>query len=275
MTTEQSNVGETLVSVVNEHWIKYVFPVVMYVLLLGISLLLFILAGITAHHYMWLSHVTFVAGLLLFLLTHHWFFMVLLSESLDRIIITNRRLIRLQYRLILHEDVLEVSFEKMKTVNAQKEGFLQNVLNYGSLLFENNKAIVSSCRIRIGWPSASSRRWRRNERILSLQRRQITDYIQWMDDVLRLFSCHPLLNALDGSEVHASHAVIRVERDVWGCDDFRMFDECLVLLEVLLMLQNVEKGVGDLATLESLQERLRIDERSASRIHQHDTIFHP
>ncbi len=135
--------GERLIVVVNEHWIRYVFPVTMYAFLMVISLLLFILAGITTHHYMWLSHMTFIAGLLLFLLTHHWFFMVLLSESLDRIIITNRRLIRLQYRLIFHENVLEVSFEKMKTIDAQKDGILQNLLHYGSLSFENNKAIVS------------------------------------------------------------------------------------------------------------------------------------
>jgi hypothetical protein len=143
MTSEHHGNGERVMSVVGEHWIKYVFPVTMYLLLLSISILLLILAGTATHHYVWLSHTTYFAGLLLFLLTHHWFFMVLLSESLDRILITNRRLIRLQYRLIFHEDVLEVSFEKMKTVAAKKEGILENILNYGSLLFENNKATVS------------------------------------------------------------------------------------------------------------------------------------
>ncbi|HLD63919.1 MAG TPA: hypothetical protein VI913_03450 [Candidatus Peribacteraceae bacterium] len=135
--------GEKISAVLNEHWVKYVFPSVMYALLLLISSLLLFLSVYVVHPYTWLSHLTFISGLVLFLITHHWFFMVLLSECLDRIIITNRRLIRLQYRMILHEDVLEVSFQFMKTVDAQKEGPLQNIFNFGSLVFENNKARVS------------------------------------------------------------------------------------------------------------------------------------
>lgn len=134
--------GERVVAVSNEHWVKYVVPVTISVFLFAISFLLFILAGLSAHHYMWLSHTTFIAGLFLFLLTLHWLFMMLLSESLDRIIITNRRLIRLQYRLIFHEDILEVSFEKMKTVDAQKQGLLQNLLHYGTLVFESKLASI-------------------------------------------------------------------------------------------------------------------------------------
>src|SRR3989338_6360417 len=92
--------GEHLIHSCDEHWVKYVVQVVLYCLLLHIALLLFVLAGLSAHHYMWLSHGTFLAGLVLLLIIHHWFFMVLLSEALDRIIITNRRLVRIQYRLL-------------------------------------------------------------------------------------------------------------------------------------------------------------------------------
>lgn len=134
--------GEHVVKVTDEHWIKYVVPVTISLFLFVIALLLFMLAGITAHHYAFLSAGTFIAALFLFLVTLHWFFMVLLSESLDKIIITNKRLMRVQYRLIFHEDILEISFEKMKTVDARKHGILQNLLHYGTLYFETKLAAV-------------------------------------------------------------------------------------------------------------------------------------
>lgn len=142
MTSTNSEHGEHVVKVTDEHWVKYVAPVLISIFLFAISFLLFTVAGITAHHYLWLSHASYIAALLLFLVTHHWFFMLLLSESLDKIIITNRRLLRVQYRLIFHEDILEVSFEKMKTVDARKHGLLQNLLHYGTLIFEVNKASI-------------------------------------------------------------------------------------------------------------------------------------
>lgn len=142
MIPEHSDSGEHVVMVTDEHWVKYIVPVVISVFLFGISVLLFLLAGISTHHYMWLSHATYIAALILFLLTQHWFFMVLLSESLDKIIITNTRLMRVQYRLIFHEDILEISFNKMKSVDVRKHGFLQNILHYGTLIFEVNKATI-------------------------------------------------------------------------------------------------------------------------------------
>ncbi|MBI2636352.1 hypothetical protein HYW84_03445 [Candidatus Peregrinibacteria bacterium] len=142
MTGFHTDTGERLVHVCDEHWIKYIAPASVSLFLFAVSALLFALAGISAHHYMLLSHATFISALLLFLLTFHWLFVVLLSEALDRIIITNKRLLLIQYRLIFHEDILEISFDKMKTVEARKHGFIQNLFHYGTLIFETNKASV-------------------------------------------------------------------------------------------------------------------------------------
>lgn len=136
------HIDERIVKVTDEHWVKYVVPVIIAIFLFAITFLLFILAGITVHHNVWLSHATYLVTLLLFFLTLHWFFMVLLSESLDKIVITNRRLMRVQYRLIFHEDILEISFEKMKTVDVQKHGLIQNLLGYGTLYFETKLATI-------------------------------------------------------------------------------------------------------------------------------------
>lgn len=142
MASPALNAGEHVVMVTDQHWVKYVIPMTVAVFLFITVLLLFLLAGISAHHYEWLSTITYIIALILFLFTTHWFFIVLLSEALDRIIITNKRLIRTQYSLLFREDILEISFEKMKTVDAQKKGILQNIFHYGTLVFESKLASI-------------------------------------------------------------------------------------------------------------------------------------
>lgn len=138
----QPEAGERLVKVVYEHWIRFIGPLLLAVVLIGISLLLYVLAGVSAHHYAWLTNVALIAGMSLFCFTTHWFFLVLLGDSLDCMLITNKRLLRMQYRPFSREDVLEISFQKMKTVDAEKKGILQNLLRYGTLHFETNLASI-------------------------------------------------------------------------------------------------------------------------------------
>lgn len=136
MTSASSGNGERMIRSVSEHWIKYVFPVFLYSVLLAVSMFLFVFAGMTAHHSMWLSHASFVGALLLFLIAHHWFFTRLLGESMTHIVITNHRVVRIHESLFLREEMSEYAFDKMKTVEANKKGILQNILRYGSLTFE-------------------------------------------------------------------------------------------------------------------------------------------
>lgn len=127
---------ERVIRTTAEHWIRFLLPTFVYLLLLGISVLLFLLAGMSAHHEMWLSHVSLITGLLLMLLSHHWFFLRLLGESIDCIIITNQRSIHFDTHLFFHDNIRENSFDKMRTVEAYHDGFLQNILHYGTLRFQ-------------------------------------------------------------------------------------------------------------------------------------------
>ncbi|TSC58441.1 MAG: hypothetical protein Greene041619_665 [Candidatus Peregrinibacteria bacterium Greene0416_19] len=134
--------GEELLAVVHEHWIKYAAPFFVGLILLMISVALFVLAGISAHHAMWLSHTSFVTGLLLLLATNHWFFAMLLSENSARIIITNKRVIHLRTRLFIHEEMKEITFEKMRFVDAKMHGLLQVLFRYGTVWFENGASLT-------------------------------------------------------------------------------------------------------------------------------------
>jgi hypothetical protein len=134
--------GERLLMIVDEHWIKYVFPAFVYISLTGVSLFLFSLAGYNAFHSPWISWTLFIVALGLLLVVHHWFFFRLLSEAVDCIIITNQRSIQFETTLLLHDVMRENSFDKMRTVEAYKEGLLQNVLNYGTVRFQGGTDIA-------------------------------------------------------------------------------------------------------------------------------------
>jgi hypothetical protein len=133
--------GERLISITSQHWIKFVLPVFIYIVLASVSVLLFILAGTEAHHRPWLSGIAFVTALLLFHFTHHWVFIMLLSESTTHIIVTNNRVILMRDRVFIDEELTEYAFEKMKTVEAKKHGILQTLLRYGSIGFESGAEI--------------------------------------------------------------------------------------------------------------------------------------
>jgi hypothetical protein len=128
------------------HWIKYVFPTFSY-----LTALLLLLAGfrlcpdITA--------ISRPAGwgffvLLTFLLSaiHHWYFHKILSEGMIDVIITNKRLIFLEDILWFKDDMGEVDLIRIKGVEAHKEGFLQNVFQYGTLWFDTGGSDMKSGR---------------------------------------------------------------------------------------------------------------------------------
>lgn len=133
---------ERLLCIVSEHWIKYVFPVFIYMILMIASIGLFFLSQMTATHVDVVPQFAFFASFAVFLIAHHWFFFTLMGETENHIIVTSKRVIHIRERLYFTDEVFQVSFDKMKTVEAKKDGLLQNILQYGSLWFETNKAVI-------------------------------------------------------------------------------------------------------------------------------------
>lgn len=134
MIPDMQTNGETLVRVLQEHWIKYLRILFIYVIAftVGLGLLWFAMNAYTPA----LVWSAFWSGSIVLLLGHHWLFFVLLGESQCHIIITNRRVIHIHERLLLQDDLREISFDKMKTVEATKEGVWQNLFRYGTIHFE-------------------------------------------------------------------------------------------------------------------------------------------
>ncbi len=128
---------EDLIFISKEHWIKYVFPCFLYGVLMGGGVLLLSVAAAGTPASFGVSGFLFVLALLLLIITQHWFFWFLLAESQAHIIVTNKRVVHIRESLLWREEMLEITFEKMKTVESHKKNILQYVLNYGTLQFES------------------------------------------------------------------------------------------------------------------------------------------
>ncbi len=133
---------ERLICISTEHWIKYVLPSLLYVLLMGASGLFLSLAVLAAPSVHGLSLFFAITALAVFFIFHHWFFWFLLAESQAHIIVTSRRIVYIHESLLRREEMIEVSFEKMKTVEAHKTTILQTILNYGTLDFESKAKLT-------------------------------------------------------------------------------------------------------------------------------------
>ena len=127
---------ERIILAISTHWIKYIWPAILYTLLIIASVFLFYLAGLSAHHNMWVSHSSFVMALIVLLVSHHWFFNRLLSEHMVDIVVTNKRVIYLRDCLLFCDDMHEIPMESIHAVEANVHGLMQNLFHYGSIWFD-------------------------------------------------------------------------------------------------------------------------------------------
>lgn len=144
--------GERLIRIAHEHWMVYVRPTIIYLLLSGAAVLLVVFAGYAVTHVDWLAFLAFFVGTTLLLAVCHGFFFVILGEATSCFVITNHRVVHFKNIIIIREDMAEVSFEIIKTVEAHKRGILQYLFNYGSLDFEHKLTIDY-----VGHPNALAR----------------------------------------------------------------------------------------------------------------------
>lgn len=132
----QTHDQERLLHIIDEHWMVYVIP---SAVCFGIGLfgtLLCVFSGYTVTHSDALWMPSFLVGFACILIAFHGLFFLLMSEYLSKIVVTSRRVVAFDDLLLFKEDMIEIPFQSMKTVEARKHGVLQYFLNYGSLVFE-------------------------------------------------------------------------------------------------------------------------------------------
>lgn len=127
---------ERLLHVIDEHWMVYIVPSAVCFTIGVLGILLYVVSGYTVTHSDALWIPSFIGGFVCLLISVHGFFFLLICEYLSKIVVTNRRIVAFEDVLLFKEDMLEIPFQAMKSVEAKKHGILQYFLNYGSIVFE-------------------------------------------------------------------------------------------------------------------------------------------
>ncbi len=123
---------ETIIDRFDHHWIRFVAPILTYVLIAGVL-------GIIG--YFGVTEGGTAAGLILvilgsiFLCATHWLFRFFFSEALEVTYITQYRMIHFEQRIFVKDDILQIPFDTVKNVVGTKRGILANLLGYGDLTF--------------------------------------------------------------------------------------------------------------------------------------------
>ncbi len=132
--------SEQLLLQSSEHWIKYVLPTFVALILTGMGIVL-VWSAVVAANIADGSLLIFCIGLGVLTAVFHWYFWFLLAEFPVDIIVTNKRVIYVHSGLLWGEDLVEIAFDKLKAVQAHKKNLFQSIFNYGTLDFEGKVKI--------------------------------------------------------------------------------------------------------------------------------------
>ena len=140
-TTAKSR--EKIVLSISTHWIKYVLPTTIFLIILTASTSFFIISNIATESSDIIAIITLFLGMILMYLVMHWYFHKILSEAMEDIIITTKRIIWIKESLFQIDDVRQIPLANIQGVEAKKHGISQTILRYGSIWFDTGGTITN------------------------------------------------------------------------------------------------------------------------------------
>lgn len=138
---------EQLLASFDTHWIKYARPTCAYALIMGIVGGLTLLAVRGLENPDAAAQMGLMIAMPIALLTHQWFFYRLLSEAMEDIVITNKRLIFRETHLWISNDMHEIALARIRAVEVCKHGILHNLLRFGTLWFDTGGGTMESGKV--------------------------------------------------------------------------------------------------------------------------------
>ncbi len=131
----QPETDEKLLRRSHGHWVQHALPAFVAVLLSGAGMA-FLAAAVFMSVSAVVAQVLLLLASVVVLPTLHWFFHYALSESVSEILLTNKRILRLDRRLWWYDAVDETVLARIKAVHVHKSGLLRQVFDYGDLVFD-------------------------------------------------------------------------------------------------------------------------------------------
>lgn len=111
-------------------------PTVIFIIMIIASTTFFAISKMSADEYPVIATSILFIGLIFTYLILHWYFHKLLSEAMEDIVVTTKRVIWIKESLFQVDEVRQIPLDKIQGVEAQKHGITQTVLHYGSLWFD-------------------------------------------------------------------------------------------------------------------------------------------
>jgi len=108
-----------------------------------------IAAGMAASSSALLSKILLFLGLILTYLSLHWYFHKLLSEAMEDIVITTKRIIWIKEALFTVDEMRQIPLGNIQGVEARKHGILQTVLGYGTLWLDTGGTTTADANAQI------------------------------------------------------------------------------------------------------------------------------
>lgn len=123
--------GIYLLFSLGKHWISFLF---LFLLILPFSIWLF------GENWTEFSTAIIIFGIIsalgVFLL--HWLFLDIIGYFLGFMMVTDCRIIEFHKTVFLREEMKEIPFRQITNIHHEKNGFMQNILNYGVLRIHSN-----------------------------------------------------------------------------------------------------------------------------------------
>lgn len=132
----ESNDNEQLIRAFSTHWVKYVQPITIFVIVMLSSTAVMFAAYLMRESVWPIAMGFFMASTVFIMLAHHWFFHTLLSEAMEDVIITSERIIWIKEALYQMDDMRQIPLENIQGVEAAKRGLSQTILHYGTVWFD-------------------------------------------------------------------------------------------------------------------------------------------
>lgn len=136
MKRTQLEPGEEVIAGVKGHWIVLGVPIAIYVAGWVLSLIIFYIGQMLKNSSIIAVFVAFVLAFFVLFSSHHLFFLTLLRYLLSITVITNKRLIVVNFSPLVQDDVTYIELEKIQSIHKKEHGFYANLLNYGEVTLD-------------------------------------------------------------------------------------------------------------------------------------------
>lgn len=125
--------SESIVAVIQDHWVVMIMPFLLYLVGWLLAVTLFFLGDILALEIAFLDPIFKLLALLTVLAIHHWLFIYFFWWEMSSWIITTHRLIGFRFLPYVRHDTSFVMIQEINEIDKRKHGLIQNVFNYGTI----------------------------------------------------------------------------------------------------------------------------------------------